>query len=277
MNLSEIRRILSDEGLRLTRTLGQNFLHDQNQLRKIIHAASLKPNDHVLEVGPGLGPLTAALLDEVREVRAVEMDRRLCAWLERRFGDHPGFTLVAADAIEYIRTHPEDWSHWILVSNLPYGVASPLLAEMAMLPCGPRRLVCTVQREVARRLQAGPHRPHDYGVLTLLVQRRYAPGDSFAIPPSCFFPKPSVDSTCIVMHRRQSDLVPANLLPTYLALVKKAFSQRRKVMFKLLRELWPQDALESQYRQLNLPQNIRAEKVSLPQFVHLAHNLKPIL
>jgi len=243
MKLSEMRALLADRGIRLTRSLGQNFLHDANQLRRIVDAAELTASDKVLEVGPGLGPLTGLLLGRVGHLLAIEKDARLVAVLQERLfsksdRDGPDAELVCADALQYVRQHPRDWSDWKLVANLPYSVASQILVELARGPRRPTRMVVTVQLEVARRLMARAG-DRDYGLLTLLVQLNYQPHDWFRIPAGCFFPEPDVDSACVVLVRRTEPLLPEPRRDAFVRMVKRAFSQRRKMMLKLLRQDWP--------------------------------------
>lgn len=271
MKLSEIRALLAGRGIRLTRSLGQNFLHDANQLRRIVAAAELTPQDRVLEIGPGLGALTEQLCARAGSVLAVEKDARLLALLRERFGpeSHPGLELVHADALEWLQRERRDWSGWKVVSNLPYSVASPILVELAQTPRRPQRLVVTLQREVAQRLAAGPRSP-DYGLLTLLVQLDYQPRRWFPIPRRCFFPVPDVDSVCLVLERRSAPLVAEGVRPVWLRVVRRAFSQRRKMMFKLLKADWPQERLQAAFQQAGLSARCRAEEVGLEEFIRLA-------
>ena len=120
MTLSEMREVLAKRDLQLTKSLGQNFLHDGNQLRRIVAAANLQPTDQVLEIGPGLGPLTGMLLVEAGTVLAIEMDRRLVEFLKERFAGTTNLTLLHDDALGYLRREPRDWQDWKLVANLPY-------------------------------------------------------------------------------------------------------------------------------------------------------------
>ena len=220
-------------GIRLTKSLGQNFLHDGNQLRRIVQAAELVPADQVLEIGPGLGPLTELLLAGAGEVLAIEKDARLVEVL-REGVCPPQLTLLHADALEFLRREPRDWSDWKLVANLPYSVASPILVELAQTPRRPQRMVATLQLEVAQRLMAKSG-DDDYGVLTLLVQLDYEPRNWFKIPAGCFYPAPDVDSACVVLIRRAPPLLPENQRAAFVKIVKRAFSQRRKMMLKLLK------------------------------------------
>ncbi len=272
MKLSEMRQHLESRNIQLTKSLGQNFLHDANQLERIVKTGELSPADKVLEIGPGLGPLTELLLARAGQVLAIEKDSRLVAVLAERFADEPKLTLLQADALDWIRKNEADWSDWKLIANLPYSVASPILVELSELRDCLARIVVTLQLEVARRLiaQAGDD---DYGVLSLLMQLRYRPGELFRIPPGCFFPEPDVHSGCITLVRREEPLLNEAQRGVFKRLVKQGFSQRRKMMLKLLKQSWPADQLTAAFAKLGLDEKVRAEKVSLDQFVELTRLL----
>ena len=297
MTLTEMRSLLAKRDIQLTRSLGQNFLHDGNQLRRIVDAAELTPADKVLEVGPGLGPLTELLVEKAGEVLAVEMDQRLVEFLCERFNlaTQPGefgdssagqsqevkpdeavadknapdnLFLIHDDALAYLKREARDWSDWKLVANLPYSVASPILVELAAGVRAPKMIVATLQWEVAKRLMAQAD-DDDYGVVTLVVQIYFEPRGSFKIPPECFFPPPNVDSACACLVRRATPLLTEEQRGLFRRLVKKAFSQRRKMMLKLLKQEWPKEQLEAAFAALNISPMERAEKLSLEQFVAL--------
>ncbi len=301
MILTEMKRVLAEGDIQLTKSLGQNFLHDGNQLRRIVGAAALAKADKVLEIGPGLGPLTELLLEKAGEVFAIEKDLRLVDFLRGKFkpvapsdamknpepergplgrpaGETPApltggdrtekFELLHDDALKYLQRERRDWSTWKLVANLPYSVASPILVELAQAIVPPQMLVATLQWEVARRLMAGAD-DDDYGVLSLLVQLRYEPVDSFKIPRGCFFPEPDVDSACVVLKRRATPLLTAAEAVVFEKIVKRGFSQRRKMMLKLLKQDWPAEKLGVVFDQLKLSPQERAEKLSVEQFVQL--------
>ena len=272
MKLSEMKEQLAAEGIRLTKSLGQTFLHDGNQLRRIVEAAQLRPGDRVLEIGPGLGPLTELLLREAGEVLAIEKDQRLVEFLEQRFGPATNLTLLQADALKYLQSDSRDWSGWKLVANLPYSVASPILIELAQANGCPERLVATLQIEVAQRLTAIPG-SNDSGILSLLIQLRYQPKGSFKIPATCFFPQPDIDSACVTLLRRPEPLLTREQAETFTRLVKRSFSQRRKMMLKLLKEDWPLEILLETFERLQLSRQVRAEAVTLDQFVQLTKML----
>lgn len=281
-----MRAWLDQRNIQLTKSLGQNFLHDQHQLQRIVAAGEITTADKVLEIGPGLGPLTELLLAQAGEVLAIEMDARLVEVLKERFGSEfrlqavgsestkppkggtPNFQLVHDDALEYIRREPRDWSEWKLVANLPYSVASPILVELALAPQRPKQMTVTLQLEVAKRLMAQAD-DDDYGVLTLLVQLDYEPRGWFKIPADCFFPAPNVDSACVTLVRRAQPLLSDDQRKLFVRIVKRAFSQRRKMMLKLLKAEWPTEQLQQALTELNISPQERAEKLSLEQFVGL--------
>lgn len=289
MKLSEMRELLAREKIQLTKSLGQNFLHDANQLRRIVAAAELTQADKVLEIGPGLGPLTELLLREAGEVLAIEKDARLVEVLRERFqvgqpsslsptvsekatGRKPVPRLLHDDALEFLQRERRDWSDWKLVANLPYSVASPILVELAQGRRSPQRMVATLQLEVAKRLMAGPG-DKDYGVLTLLVQLDFEPQTWFRIPASCFFPEPDVDSACVVLERRSKPLLGEEQRETFQKIVKLAFSQRRKMMLKLLKQDWPAEKLDQMFVLLHISAQVRAEDLDLKTFAEIAEVL----
>ncbi len=273
MKLTEMKEILGAGQIQLTKSLGQNFLHDGNQLRRIAEAAALTKSDRVLEVGPGLGPLTELLLAQAGEVLAIEKDGRLVEFLRKRFeaeskAGNAKFELRHEDALDFLRRERRDWSGWKLVANLPYSVASPILVELAQAQGCPERMVATLQLEVGNRVMAKGGED-DYGVLSLLLQLRYEPVASFKIPADCFYPAPDVDSACVVLVKRTEPLLPPEQHAKFERLVKLGFSQRRKMMLKLLKKEWPVEKLAAVFEALELSPQIRAEKVTLEQFVEL--------
>lgn len=279
MKLSEMRELLDRRGIQLTKSLGQNFLHDTNQLERIVAAAGLRPTDKVLEIGPGLGPLTALLVRRAGKVLAIEKDVRLMEILRERF--YPpsdvqpaNIELLHDDALEFLKREPRDWRGWKLVANLPYSVASPILVELSAGERAPEMIVATLQLEVAQRLMALPD-GDDYGLLTLLVQLDFEPQSWFKIPAGCFFPAPDVDSACVILKRRPEPLLLETERKGFTRLIKLAFSQRRKMMLKLLKQDWPKEKLEAAFAALGISPQERAEKLSLEQFVAMTRILTP--
>lgn len=270
-----MRRILAERNLRLTRSLGQNFLHDGNQLRRIIDAAQLEPGEAVLEIGPGLGPLTRRLVDARARVMAIEKDERLFSVLRESFPPVPppgSIEWIHADALVWLKTQPRDWSEWKLVANLPYSVASPILVELALTPHPPRRMVATLQLDVVRRITAAPG-SSDYGLLTLLLGLHFEATGSFRIPPGCFFPEPDVDSACVTLVRRPEQPGHRALQPAFERLVRAGFGQRRKMAAKLLGAVCPPPAIAGAMAAVGIPATARAEEIPRDAWLALAGHL----
>jgi 16S rRNA (adenine1518-N6/adenine1519-N6)-dimethyltransferase len=218
------------------------------------------------------------LLEQAGHVLAIEKDGRLVQLLRERFSPSAvtllksHLELIEADALKYLRREAANWRGWSVVSNLPYSVASPILVELAQASPGPDRMVVTLQLEVARRLMAKAGEA-DYGILTLLVQVAYEPIEWFKIPATCFFPEPDVDSACVVLNRRSDAFCNNTERKVFNGIVKRSFSQRRKMMAKLLKVDWPVDRLNAAFTQAGLLNNVRAETVTLEQFVKLTRTL----
>ena len=267
MKLSEMKSALAKHDLTLTKSLGQNFLHDQNQIRRIVDAAEILPADKILEIGPGLGPLTELLVTKAGEVLAIEKDQRLFDFLEQRFSGVASLKLLCADALDYVKAN-RTWGDWKLVANLPYSVASPIVIELAWADAPPKSLTVTLQLEVVERIAAGAGDDH-YGLMSLLMQLHYEVRTWFKIPAGCFFPAPDVDSACILLQRRPTAILPERLHRNFMRVVKRGFSQRRKMMLKLLKQDWPPDKLLAGFAAAGISVQTRAEQVSLEQFVRL--------
>jgi 16S rRNA (adenine1518-N6/adenine1519-N6)-dimethyltransferase len=222
---AEIRELAARLGVAPTKKLGQNFLHDPNTIRRIVAAAGLNPDDVVLEVGPGLGSLTLGLVGAARRVHAVEIDAKLAAALPDTVSA-PNLTVHHADAL---RVHAADFdpSPTMLVANLPYNVAVPvvlqLLAELPTLRGG----LVMVQKEVADRLTAGPG-SKVYGVPSVKLAWYAAARSAGKVPPAVFWPVPNVDSGLVAFSRRTP---PGDIDRSLVfAVVDAAFAQRRKTL-----------------------------------------------
>ncbi len=261
-----VKALLARHGLRPDRDLGQNFLVDGFALRAIVDAAGITPRDTVLEIGPGLGVLTRELAAAAREVVSVELDERLRPVLAETLAGSDNVELVFQDALDFdFRRMPRGS---LLVANLPYNVATPLVA-LALEAARFRRLVFLVQREVAERMAARPSTPQ-YGALSLLV--RYF-GEVRAlrhVPPGSFHPAPEVTSTIVGI-----DVDPARRRDDALfALVRKAFAHRRKTLKRnLLMTGYAEEAVDGALSELGLDPRVRAEALDLGSFERLSERL----
>ncbi|MCO8272484.1 16S rRNA (adenine(1518)-N(6)/adenine(1519)-N(6))-dimethyltransferase RsmA [Actinoplanes sp. TRM 88003] len=222
---AEIRELATRLGVAPTKKLGQNFLHDPNTIRRIVAAAGLTPGDVALEVGPGLGSLTLGLAGAVRHVHAVEIDPRLAAALPETV-TAPHLTVHHADAL-HVKGADFDPAPTMLVANLPYNVAVPvvlhLLAELPTLRGG----LVMVQKEVADRLVAGPG-SKVYGVPSVKLAWYAEARAAGKVPPAVFWPVPNVDSGLVAFARH--DPPPGVDRRDVFAVVDAAFAQRRKTL-----------------------------------------------
>jgi 16S rRNA (adenine1518-N6/adenine1519-N6)-dimethyltransferase len=232
MTPTEIRAVLEKRGLRPLRQLGQNFLHDKNLAAWLAEQAlaDAAPGAEVVEIGPGLGALTAFLLERGARVVAVEKDRGLCAFLRERFAAEIAdgkLDLHHGDALELLPAlKPSN-----VCGNLPYYISTPLLMECLRLDA--TRLFFVMQREVGQRLASGSG-GKVYGALSVLVQVAYEVGLVRVLPGSVFFPPPDVSSIAVRLRRRENPLVNALDREAFSKFVQRGFSQRRKKLSNLL-------------------------------------------
>ena len=220
-------RTLKQFGLWAARGLGQNFLEDPSALQRIAAAAENERSDVVLEVGPGLGSLTRYLAAAAREVVAVELDARLLPALRSVLKPYENVRVVQGDILGL---SPADLSlpeGYLVVANIPYNITSALLRHLLASQPRPRRMVLTVQQEVARRICASPP---DMSLLALSVQVYGRPASVAEIPARAFFPEPTVDSAVVRIDLHPRPVIEPPLLPQFFELTRAGFSQRRKML-----------------------------------------------
>ncbi len=272
MKLSEISATLREIGVSPVKTLGQNFLHDQNLARWIVEQAELTPRDYVVEIGPGLGALTELALAKGARVLALEKDTRLANFLRARFR-HPRLEVRNADALDFDVRTLFSQGRVKLMGNLPYNVSSPLLLKFLDYPSPISLSLFTLQKEVASRLSALPS-SRDYGALTLRVQLYHRVEYLRTIPATVFVPRPDVDSALVRMSPRDPLELPERDDALFMKLVRRGFSQRRKQLQKLLRAHvrdWERVAAK-----LGFHPKARAEELSLNQWIGLANEIAPL-
>ena len=268
----EVRELAARLGIRPTKTLGQNFVIDPNTVRRIVRTAELRADDHVVEVGPGLGSLTLALLPEVASVTAVEIDGLLAAQLpdtvEARAPAYAGrLTVVAADALRLDAVPGKPPT--ALVANLPYNVSVPVLLTMLERFPTIRRVLVMVQSEVADRLAAPPG-SRTYGVPSVKTAWYAEVRRAGAVGRTVFWPAPNVDSGLVAMTRRPPPDTPASRAEVF-ALVDAAFAQRRKTLRAALAG-WAGSpaAAETALRAAGLDPKVRGEALGVAEFARLA-------
>jgi len=222
-----VPRLLRQYGLHPNKTLGQNFLLDESALQKVLQAASLSPQDVVLEVGPGLGSLTRHLAISAQQVVAVEIDSKLVPPLQQVLGQFSNVQVIQGVILSLDLRKLVPVSEYLVVANIPYNITSALIRHLLEADHPPRMLVLTLQEEVARRICAAPG---GMSLLALSVQVYGHPVITANIPASAFYPPPRVDSAVIRVERYPSPLIPPHQLAAFFKLIKAGFSQKRKTL-----------------------------------------------
>ena len=233
---NDIGALLSEHGLAPRRDLGQNFVVDANVVRKIARLADVGPADHVVEIGAGLGSLTLALAETGAAITAIEVDHGLAAALRGVVAGLANVGVVEADAMRL------DWEvvlagapKWVLVANLPYNVATPLVCDLLDKVPAVQRMLVMVQREVAERLCA-PARTEPYGAVSVKVAYWATARIVGTVPASVFLPRPKVESALAEIRRREAPAVDVPPEPLF-ELVRTAFGQRRKMLRRSLADV----------------------------------------
>lgn len=267
-----VRRLLDEHSLAPRRDLGQNFVGDPNTVRKIAAFARVGADDHVVEVGAGLGSLTLALAESGANVTAIEVDRGIVPVLREVVGQLEGaerIRVVEGDAMNL------DWSEvldpsveggWTLVANLPYNIATPLVCDVLDEVPHVTRIVALVQREVAERFAATP-RTSAYGAVSVKVAYWGTARVLGLVPSSVFFPRPKVESAVVEITRHAAPATPSELSPeAVFELVRAGFGQRRKMLRRSLHGIvGPAD-----FERADVEPTARPEELDLDAWCRLA-------
>jgi len=228
--------LLAEHGLRPRRALGQNFVADPNTVRRIARLAGVGPGDRVIEIGAGLGSLTLALVETGAQVTAVEVDRQLVPIL-RHTAEPAGATVIEADAmsVDWAAVLGADPGSWALVANLPYNIATPLVADLLDHVPAIGTMLVMVQREVGERL-AAPAGGDAYGAVSVKVAYWATAKVVGRVPANVFVPRPAVESVLVQLTRRPRPAVDPEVVPAseLFELVRAGFGQRRKMLRRSL-------------------------------------------
>jgi 16S rRNA (adenine1518-N6/adenine1519-N6)-dimethyltransferase len=219
--------LLKKYGLRVDKRLGQNYLQDANALEKIIEAAEIQKTDTVLEIGPGLGSLTCYLAASAQQIIAVELDLKLIPVLQTILKPYANVRLIQGDILEFTPKELELPPDYLVAANIPYNITSAIVRHLLESEPKPRRMILTVQKEVAERICATPP---DMSLLALSVQVYGTPRIMAHIPAEAFFPAPKVDSAVVRIEICPESLIPYPLLPIFFKLIKAGFGQKRKTL-----------------------------------------------
>ena len=266
---------------KVRKQFGQHWLQSEQALNQIVAAANLQSSDHILEIGPGTGILTRRLLAEVNSVIAVEIDRDLCQLLAKKLGKIDNFMLLQGDFLsldlnEQLSSFPKFQNLNKVVANIPYNITGPILGKLLGNIAQPALpafdlIVLLVQKEVAARLSAAPG-SKAFGALSVRIQ--YLAECEFIcdVPAKAFSPPPQVDSAVVRLRPRQ--LEPAASQPQKLeTLVQLGFASKRKMLRNNLKSMIDRDRLTHLLEQLDINPQVRAEDLSVSQWVDLVNNL----
>lgn len=280
MNLcdrNDIQALLSRHGFRFSKSMGQNFLIEDWVPRDIADACGADEGTGVLEIGPGIGPLTAELAKRAGKVASVELDRRLYGVLAETMADFDNFTLIPGDAMEMdlpalVAEHFPGLRP-ILCANLPYNITTPVLTKCVESRCFDS-LTVLIQKEVAQRICAAPGTA-DYGAFSLLMQYYTEPRLLFTVPNTCFLPAPKVTSAVIHCPVRKAPPVEVASEAALWRTVRAGFALRRKTLVNSLQTGYqlPKERLAEIVTSCGLEPTVRGERLSLEDYARLTNAL----
>lgn len=257
--------------IRPKKSLGQNFLQDQNIVRKIITALNLSADDHVLEIGPGQGALTRFLLPAAAQVVAIEIDARLVQNLQEQFADCSNFVLRHEDVLKInFDALIEPAARWKVVANLPYHITSPVIFKLMAHRDRISTATLMVQREVAERIVAGAG-SRAYGILSVLSQYHAEVKWLFPVSRNVFVPRPAVDSAVIQYRFRSETPLDEEAEVLFQQIVKVTFNKRRKMLRHSLRSL-ARGKLD--IHQIDFDLALRPEQVDVAGFIELTRQIQ---
>jgi 16S rRNA (adenine1518-N6/adenine1519-N6)-dimethyltransferase len=269
--------VLQRHNFNFQKKFGQNFLIDTNILESIIEAAGVNKEDCVLEIGPGIGTMTQYLCENAREVVAVEIDKKLIPILETdTLSSYDNVTIINEDILKVdinkIVQEKNNGKPIKVVANLPYYITTPIIMGLFESHVPLESITIMVQKEVASRMQEGPG-TKDYGALSLAVQYYASPKIMLNVPASCFMPRPNVDSAVIRLTRHTVPPVTVSDEKLMFDIIRASFNQRRKTLVNGLHNASElnvtKDQVVNALHNMNLPETIRGEALTLAQFAEL--------
>ncbi len=275
------KEIIQRHGFSFKKSLGQNFLIDQNILGKIVGAAGLDKSKGALEIGPGIGALTEKLAQTAGRVAAVEIDQRLLPILEEVLEPYPHVHVVHGDVLklnlqELFAAEFGDCESVSVVANLPYYVTTPILMNLLEAGLPLENIVVMIQKEVAERMAASPG-GKEYGSLSIAVQYYSEPELVCTVPHSVFIPQPNVESAVIRLKVRSTPPVSVADEAFFFEVVQSSFAQRRKTISNNLKSRFfaeeGRERLESLLSDAGIAPSRRAETLSLQEFAELSNTL----
>lgn len=268
------QELIRKYNFKFSKSLGQNFLIDESVLTDIVEGAEVNDEDLVIEIGPGVGSLTAKLLCKAKKVVSMELDNDLIPILQTELGEEPNFKLIHNDAlkVDFNEIIGEEKSVK-LVANLPYYVTTPIIARLLKEDYKFKSLTIMIQKEVAERIDAEPN-CKEYGALSLMVQYYCNTKIVRRVAPSCFIPRPKVDSIVIRLDKLSEPRVNVKDEKLMFDIIRNSFNMRRKTLWNGIKFLGlPKENLELAFEKAGIDPKRRGETLSLEEFAKLADEI----
>lgn len=268
------QELVKKYNFKFSKSLGQNFLIDESVLTDIVEGAEVNSEDLVIEIGPGVGSLTAKLLCKAKRVVSIELDNDLIPILETELGEEPNFTLIHNDAlkVDFNEIIGEEKSVK-LVANLPYYVTTPIIARLLKEDYKFKSLTIMIQKEVAERIDAEPN-CKEYGALSLMVQYYCNTKIIRRVSPSCFIPRPKVDSIVIRLDKLSKPRVNVKDEKLMFDIIRNSFNMRRKTLWNGVKFLGlPKENLENAFEKAGIDPKRRGETLTLEEFARLSDEI----
>jgi 16S rRNA (adenine1518-N6/adenine1519-N6)-dimethyltransferase len=273
MDLKDVKtqELVKKYNFKFSKSLGQNFLVDDSVLSDIIDGAEVNDEDFIIEIGPGVGTLTAELLKKAKKVTSIELDNDLIPILEQELGEYKNFELIHKDALKV------DFNKIIgneksvkLVANLPYYVTTPIIVKLLKEGYNFKSLTIMIQKEVAERINSEPN-CKEYGSLSVLVQYYCKTSIVRKVSPSCFIPRPKVESIVIRLDKLDEPRVKTKNIDFMFELVRAGFNMRRKTLWNAAKTLKiNKEKLEEAFEKSEIDPKRRAETLTLEEFARLS-------
>ena len=272
------QELVKKYNFKFSKSLGQNFLIDDSVLTDIVDGASVDDKDFIIEIGPGVGTLTAKLLMKAKKVTSIELDNDLIPILQEELGEHENFDLIHNDALKVdFNSLIGDEPSVKLVANLPYYVTTPIIVKLLKDGYNFKSLTIMIQKEVAERMNAEPGNK-DYGALSLLVQYYCNTSIVRKVPPTCFIPRPKVDSIVIRLDKLDKPRVQVQNEKLFFDIIRNSFNMRRKTLWNGVKNIGPaKEKLEEAFVKANVDPKRRGETLSIEEFVALANCINEIM
>ncbi|GFP78011.1 16S rRNA (adenine(1518)-N(6)/adenine(1519)-N(6))-dimethyltransferase RsmA [Clostridium fungisolvens] len=276
MDIKDIKtqELVKKYNFKFTKSLGQNFLVDDSVLQDIVDGAEVTEDDLVIEIGPGVGTLTAELLKKAKKVIAIELDDELVPILQNELGDNPKFQLVHKDALKV------DFNELIgeeksvkLVANLPYYVTTPIIVRLLNEGYNFKSLTIMIQKEVAERINSEPN-CKEYGSISVLVQYYCDTRIVRYVSPNCFIPRPKVESIVIRLDRLGKPRVDVKSEKLFFDVVRNSFNMRRKTLWNTVKSIGlTKEHMEKAFENSGIDPKRRGETLSIAEFAALSDSI----